>query len=214
MKKQILVLVAMLAGVALNAQSFQILQHSDTIFMNQPIQLILQSHVLLQPTCGTIHSLNDSISQSNTNIDLTFDITGPNVGSCSRLDTVYTYNYILGTNTVAAHLSFFDNSIPPGTYYNRLSSDSVTVVVLNATGISENSGNQELKLNPNPAFNYFKLSSGNHLQNVEVYSLSGQLVKSYSKQNRYDVSDLPNGIYVVRAIGEETEFHQKLVVAR
>jgi hypothetical protein len=45
---------------------------------------------------------------------------------------------------------------------------------------------------------------------VQVYSLQGQLVKSFDKQQYYDVSDLASGVYVVK-ISSEWTISRKLV---
>jgi ELWxxDGT repeat protein len=57
---------------------------------------------------------------------------------------------------------------------------------------------------PNPAQGYFELESNHALQTVTICSLQGQLVKSFVAQQRYDVSDLPTGVYLVRVAGEGT----------
>ncbi|WP_309640992.1 T9SS type A sorting domain-containing protein [Flavobacterium sp.] len=61
---------------------------------------------------------------------------------------------------------------------------------------------------PNPSRDYFELQSDGRIQNVSVYSLQGQLVKSFGKQQQYDVSDLAKGVYLVKVMGEETVYRK------
>lgn len=51
---------------------------------------------------------------------------------------------------------------------------------------------------PNPAFNYFEISSKAAIDKVEVYSLLGQLVKVFHGDKQYSVSDLSKGSYMIR----------------
>ena len=63
---------------------------------------------------------------------------------------------------------------------------------------------------PNPSTDYFEVQSNGTIQQVQVYSLQGQLVKSFDQRQRYDVSDLAKGVYVVKISGDGT-FSRKLV---
>lgn len=62
-------------------------------------------------------------------------------------------------------------------------------------------------LAPNPTSDYFSLNVA--VERVEIYSLTGQLVKSFSKSYatdfQFDVNDLKTGIYLVKAIGENNQ---------
>lgn len=60
------------------------------------------------------------------------------------------------------------------------------------------------KLYPNPVQNHFELSSDLTIEKVEVYSMLGQLVKSFPMQNQYEVSDLKKGSYLVKVTSGET----------
>ncbi|MBL0013452.1 MAG: T9SS type A sorting domain-containing protein [Flavobacterium sp.] len=80
-------------------------------------------------------------------------------------------------------------------------------VYLNTTplGIDNFNDNQSgFALYPNPSQDYFELQSDRNIQQVQVYSLHGQLVKTFNKEQRYDVSDLASGVYVVKISGDMT----------
>lgn len=65
---------------------------------------------------------------------------------------------------------------------------------------------QKLVLFPNPSKDSFELQSDTNTQKVLMFSLQGQLVKSFEKQQHYDVSDLTSGVYIVKVIGVTTNF--------
>jgi 1,4-alpha-glucan branching enzyme len=59
---------------------------------------------------------------------------------------------------------------------------------------------QNITLTPNPASTYFSLNIND--VKVQIYSLTGQLVKTYNNQvdGQYDISGLTQGIYLVKVI--------------
>jgi hypothetical protein len=64
--------------------------------------------------------------------------------------------------------------------------------------------NSNVALAPNPASNSFSISVAT--SKVEIYSVTGQLVKSFNKAYElnysFDISDLNKGIYFVKAADE------------
>jgi hypothetical protein len=64
--------------------------------------------------------------------------------------------------------------------------------------------NGEIYLYPNPATNYFTLNGA--VSKVEIYSITGQLVKSFnvnqSQENQFPISDLNQGMYIVKTLNE------------
>jgi hypothetical protein len=58
-----------------------------------------------------------------------------------------------------------------------------------------------ISLSPNPASTYFTLNM--EVEKVQVFSVTGQLVKSFSNvslNDQYSISDLNKGIYLVKVI--------------
>lgn len=72
--------------------------------------------------------------------------------------------------------------------------------------------NKQLKMSfyPNPVSNYFSILTENNIQNIEFYSLNGQLVKTSVIKNT-DVSALPKGNYVVKIVTDKGIFTEKIV---
>ena len=61
--------------------------------------------------------------------------------------------------------------------------------------------NNPITLYPNPNSGYLKIGGLNRLGDVkiEIYNISGVLMQSYNqRQNTYDISNLPSGLYVVK----------------
>ncbi|MBC7846728.1 MAG: T9SS type A sorting domain-containing protein [Flavobacterium sp.] len=112
-----------------------------------------------------------------------------------------------------------------GTWYNLMDNTSVQVASTTATIAIEAGGyriygnksfslgtdkfevNGEIYLYPNPTTDYFTLNT--NTSKVEIYSITGQLVKSFnakqSKEDQFFISDLNKGIYVVKVLNENSE---------
>jgi 1,4-alpha-glucan branching enzyme len=148
------------------------------------------------------------------------------VGS-PRLDVWTSTSPTADLSYVFVRTNFSDNTLNTsggfpftGTWYNLM--DNTTI---NVTSTSQNIsiepggfrvyGNKQatlspqefdivndLSIYPNPTLGTFSI---NHLvTNVEIYSITGQLVKSFntisSENYLFDVNDLSNGVYLVKAI--------------
>lgn len=67
---------------------------------------------------------------------------------------------------------------------------------------------KKLVLFPNPSKDYFEVQSNGKIQQVQVFSLQGQLVKSFQQQQHYNVADLAKGVYIVKISGESMVCHK------
>jgi len=74
--------------------------------------------------------------------------------------------------------------------------------------VAEKDNTKAVKVYPNPVNDYFtiEMDSDSNTSTIEVYSFSGQLVKMFSPQanNRYNIADLPKGIYTIKVVGNTT----------
>ena len=65
----------------------------------------------------------------------------------------------------------------------------------------------QLKIFPNPAFDYFQIPESELVDEIVVYSMLGKTIKTYStrfnRQGQYDISDLSNGIYLISLVDDE-----------
>lgn len=69
-----------------------------------------------------------------------------------------------------------------------------------------------ISLYPNPSNSYFELAGDVQIENVEVYSLQGQLVKSFKNESQYTISDLAKGMYIVKINATEGSLNKTLIV--
>ena len=64
-----------------------------------------------------------------------------------------------------------------------------------------------LSVYPNPTIDFITLSNDENVKSIELYSLLGRKIRSFEVDrtgDRYDVSDLPNGVYFLNVIGKNT----------
>ncbi|MDC0015217.1 T9SS type A sorting domain-containing protein [Flavobacteriales bacterium] len=100
--------------------------------------------------------------------------------------------------TGIVHYSFNEYKLEPR--------DSMDIVQSLLISISEENEELQFSIYPNPVNEMFTIS-GVNLERAEIYTSTGKLVKSISLNtiNTIDVSELSNGVYVVRVIsGENT----------
>lgn|GEM_PF-358945 len=64
---------------------------------------------------------------------------------------------------------------------------------------------KEVKMFPNPASEYFTISANDVVDQVIVYNIIGRKVKTFNANDsdRYDVANLPNGMYLVSLVNTE-----------
>ncbi len=127
-------------------------------------------------------------------------------------------NVVVLANFSVANLNIVPSFPYSGTWYNLMDNTSINVTDVNAV-ITINSGQfliygnklatlqindveltMEIGLFPNPTSNYFTIDAPT--SKVEIYSLTGQLVKSFksnfNSESQFEVNDLNNGIYLVK----------------
>ena len=67
--------------------------------------------------------------------------------------------------------------------------------------------NTKVAIYPNPAAHFIMIDGVDDNTNVEIYDISGKIVKSFtfeSKSQQIDVSDLVKGIYLARLNNKQT----------
>lgn len=131
---------------------------------------------------------------------------------------------------ILSNFNVTDQNIVPsfpytGTWYNLMDNTTIDVIDVNATiliaaggfkiygnkpsslGVTNFGLSQEIYLYPNPSSTYFTLNA--NTSKVEVYSITGQLVKSFNtnqtKEYQFTISDLNKGVYFVKALNENNE---------
>jgi len=100
-----------------------------------------------------------------------------------------------------------------GTPLCEASGDTLVVDLLQGIGMTVD---QEMKVLPNPADNFFNIESDTPLESCELLNFFGQNIRSSlpGKQTEFifQVSDLPSGIYLLRIKNASGTFVRKVVV--
>ena len=156
---------------------------------------------------------------SSTSLTPNIKITNSALSPTQLKDVLILANFDLSTQNVATGFPY------TGTWYNLMDNTSINVTNI-ATTIAIPAGefriygnkvaslaiaNFEKKdgihLYPNPATNYFTLNT--NTSKVQVFSITGQLVKSFNTTQtasyQYAVNDLNKGLYIVKAYNENNE---------
>ncbi len=61
----------------------------------------------------------------------------------------------------------------------------------------------KISVYPNPATNYISINKDENVKEINVFNLVGRKLKTFEgveKDEQYDVSDLPNGMYLVQIV--------------
>lgn len=160
------------------------------------------------PTMASVNSLSVNIK-----------ITNSNLASTQLKDVLIVANFDVKTQNVATGFQY------TGTWYNLMDNTTVNVADVNATinlpageyriygnkqanlAIADFEKGNTVSLYPNPVLNYFTLNIA--AAKVQVYSISGQLVKSFASNGNTDfqfgVSDLKAGLYVVKVFDQDNK---------
>jgi hypothetical protein len=155
---------------------------------------------------------------SSSSLTPTIKLT--NSSSSSQLkDVLVLANFDLSTQNVPTGFPY------AGTWYNLMDNTSIVVNDVNAAiaipaggfriygnkvatlAIASYEKTTTIHLYPNPASNYFTLNT--NTTKVQVFSISGQLVKSFNSNQTagypFSISDLSKGLYFVKALDENNE---------
>ncbi|WP_291151557.1 alpha-amylase family glycosyl hydrolase [Flavobacterium sp. UBA7680] len=146
-------------------------------------------------------------------------ITNASLASTQLKDVVILANFGTSAQNVATGFPY------TGTWYNLMDNTTINVTDANAAinlpageyriygnktanlAIEDFEKGNSVSLYPNPVSNYFTLNTA--FTKVQVYSISGQLVKSFASNGNADfqfgVSELQTGLYVVKASDENNK---------
>ena len=65
-----------------------------------------------------------------------------------------------------------------------------------------------ISIYPNPATNYISINKDENIKSITVFNLVGRKLKTFQniqKDEHYDVSNLPNGMYLIRVTGNDNK---------
>ncbi len=161
-------------------------------------------------------------------VTIVCDFLNGNVNFIENDNIFFIYDSAVGTTgcdlyeNYVYQMSYFDsifiNNLP-GPFTYELTNNDTTLTITAPNGdyavygnypasITDNTINTKIVLYPNPTTNTFKIETTQNIKKVEIYSVLGKLVQTYSKQTDYDISHLSNGVYSVVV---DNVFHTVLV---
>ncbi len=210
MKRNILVVIALVAGIGLNAQI--------TINPNP----VIVSNVMPNDVEGIGHSLaKNMLPQVKTyrwDRSVVQMTEGWSVAVCDKnqcyLPTVATEQFTLGPQeegTMDVHV--YPNGVAGTaiievviTDINNANNTVTGLYYFNTTPTSTNEVVWEaIEVYPNPSNGIFTVSENNAAARVQIYDLTGKLVRQfdYAADQWYDIRDLQRGAYLVKLVDRQ-----------
>lgn len=174
-----------------------------------------------------VFSSNYAISPNGTNLKQRIYIWNDALPSTQLKNVVVLANFNTDSTTITPDFPY------TGNWINLMDNSTISVtsttspITIEAGGYriygnaapalsSQNIDNLEkqMVLYPNPTSNYFNLNT--NTTQVEIYTITGQLVKTFDKQNsnyNYSISELNNGVYLVKVV-DENNYQQTIKIIK
>lgn len=98
--------------------------------------------------------------------------------------------------TLLAILFLFISSLTVVTALNSPAASGTTIVTGDPV---------EVRLFPNPTTHYFEITTTENVRKVEIFNLLGSKIVDFDfmESNHYDISDLPNGMYLIQLVDDK-----------
>ncbi len=174
-----------------------------------------------------VFSSNYAISPNGTNLKQRIYIWNDALPSTQLKNVVVLANFNTDSTTITPDFPY------TGNWINLMDNSTISVtsttspITIEAGGYriygnaapalsSQNIDNLErqMVLYPNPTSNNFNLNT--NTSQVEIYTITGQIVKTFDKQNsnyNYSISELNNGIYLVKVV-DENNYQQTIKIIK
>lgn len=119
------------------------------------------------------------------------------------------YTYRTASFFVNPGQTFYVMANSPDTdFYIQIS--NLPATSLNYLSTSDNSNKSKVKIYPNPVKDFLNIDAKN-IDWIKIYDISGKLVKTFSKQSKIDISELPKGNYLTEISENEKISKQKFI---
>ncbi|HSD08278.1 T9SS type A sorting domain-containing protein [Flavobacterium sp.] len=168
--------------------------------------LTLSKCLKLESSTGTIEF---DTTEPNTTLTLVMNSSKTSLASTVKVDNIdkSDANGIIVVDLAPGHHVVKRGTAAANVFYIKVENGS-------SLGLGDNDIKiQKLTLYPNPVTNSLYLSSSDQkIENASIYSITGALVKSFTKEvESIDVSNLIPGTYVVKITTENGSFTQKII---
>ncbi|MEO1262473.1 MAG: T9SS type A sorting domain-containing protein [Bacteroidota bacterium] len=131
-------------------------------------------------------------------------------GDTSRLDLYYKPNGIKGCCTPVIHLRDFDAPT------DILATASYDVCIDDLTTSVTEQEKVSLKVYPNPTADYISISTNDFVEELWISNILGKRVRNFKTNvgNSYDVSMLPDGIYLVSMVDKSNKVMKTVRISK
>jgi hypothetical protein len=70
--------------------------------------------------------------------------------------------------------------------------------------LAQNQQRVDVSVYPNPASHYIEINNEAAVRQINIINLAGRKMRTFEvyHDDRYDISDLPNGMYLVQIVGK------------
>lgn len=100
------------------------------------------------------------------------------------------------------------------TTYEIASEFDPLVFTIGQSGVSAIGGPAEISVYPNPTAGEVTVNADSAIESIEVYSLDGRLVKKSEDTRSMDLSDCPDGVYLLRAATADSVATRRVIVRK
>jgi hypothetical protein len=84
----------------------------------------------------------------------------------------------------------------------------IAIIALSAQMEKRSEQPPQLAIFPNPATEYITINNEESVRSLVVFNMASRKMRTFdiqSKGERYDIGDLPNGLYIVQMIGKNNK---------
>lgn len=125
----------------------------------------------------------------------------------------------------SSKITFMPNDLYFSNYYNYISSNNDTLDVIwqifgSSSSIFQGVNDEKIKkpsfnIVPNPVTSTFVIhteNANNDFLNINIFSIDGVMQKHFNKEQVFDISELPNGIFIIQIEMTNKEFIVKKLI--
>ena len=167
-----------------------------------------------QPYCGMANGIirkpnrcftceNDTITNGFLSTFVYSSVSGWDMGIWGTIqpDSIVNVSSIDTTIIEIAYQSFVDSQTQ--------CVDNFTVILNNGNYVLDNDLQAKMNIFPNPAKDYIQIQTDKRIDNIEILSIDGKLIKQFKTHNlefRINISDLENGVYFIKIANSVQKF--------
>lgn len=228
MRKALLTIAIAICMAGINAQNIQLFSESGVNVTNQNLTLTDEDELSLHVSNNSSQAMQVAVNFRETSVPVgaessvcwQYCFENPRPG-----DDFGSINIAAGeTNTNGFHISYFSNGIAEPasytfTFYNMNNANDTAQITF---AYNPNSILEDEKFNwmvfPNPAINNINIDFQGQINEIALRDITGRLLfnRIADKQiiNSIDLSNVPNGTYIVEIVALGKICRQKVVVCK